>query len=720
MQTNDLEKLIKLINKQEKQIEELKKYLKSEQKRLFAELNKQKEYYESIIALMPGHVYWLDRNNVFLGCNDLQAKNAQLNSREEIVGKTNFDLPWKDQAEELNRINNLVMETGQPQVEEEMALMANGLGTYLSQKVPLRDKKNNIIGVLGISLDITKQKNLEKELRDAKEKAEAASHAKTEFIANMSHDIRTPLSGIVGMSELLEEQVENADQKQYAAWVNECGEQLLGLLNGILDVVSSDNISEKDIHEEEFNLPQCLYDLVQLERPSTTLKGLELNIVIGQSVPPYILSDRTKIHRILLNLLGNAIKFTEKGGITIGVHCITQTSEQAQLRFSVEDTGIGIPKKMQKSVFDRFFRVNPSYKGIYTGHGIGLHIAQSYVKLLGGEIKLDSEEGVGTTFYFNLTFKIGEGKHSKSTPLIKEQEEYEVKDTTTVSEKFKFNEHQSLPSEAPHVLLVEDNHIALKIAETFIFKIGCRYTSAMDGERALKLALSNQFDLIITDIGLPGISGHQLTRLIREWESASHKKPVPIIGLTAHVREEAKVECLASGMNEVFSKPITLELTQSILQQFVKLPKDINENRLKNPVAQTEGKLGLDLPDTEEELFMLDKYSLLDEDAAMQNTGNEDLLRQILHIMAEQEIPNDIAAIAKAHAEHDWTTVEKLAHKMKGGAVYLGTIKIKYACQYLERYQKAGQNALLEPLYQQLIKVLNDTKQYLHQWLENQ
>jgi len=309
------------------------------------------------------------------------------------------------------------MKSGEPKLNiEETQTLSDGNTRILStNKTPLIDEHGNVYGVLAIYSDITERKNLERSLENAKNMAEAASRAKSEFIANMSHDLRTPLAGIVGMSELLQGDVDNQKQKQYAAWVNESGEQLLGLLNGILDVVSADNIKENDIQEETFELVQCLQDLIRLEIPSAQLKGLSLKTKIAPDVPPYLHTDRTKLHRILLNLLGNAIKFTENGEITIEVDTLNTSDGRVHLQFRVNDTGIGIPDHLQDKVFDRFYRVNPSHKGVYSGHGIGLHIAQSYVKLLGGEIKLHSQDNVGTTFYFDLNLKIGNKDDIKTT-----------------------------------------------------------------------------------------------------------------------------------------------------------------------------------------------------------------------------------------------------------------------------------------------------------------
>lgn len=298
------------IQELEQEVAHLKALLAEQKNRQAHILQEVSDYYETILSLMPGHVYWLDRNNIYLGCNELQAMDAGI-ARKDIVGKRNKDLPWKEQAAELDRINEEVMSTGISQTAIETAEMMDGQRIYHSEKVPLfRDEE--VIGLLGISIDITKLKQIEQELSEAKEKAEQANLAKTEFIANMSHDIRTPLTGIIGLSKFLEESAQNGEDKQYARWVNDSGEQLLKLLNGILDIIAAENLQVEDLNEESFNLSECIEDVLRLERPALHHKNLLLELHIDPAISPIVISDRFKLSHILLNLLGNAVKFTAK------------------------------------------------------------------------------------------------------------------------------------------------------------------------------------------------------------------------------------------------------------------------------------------------------------------------------------------------------------------------------------------------------------------------
>lgn len=687
-----------LLEKKDQEIAKLKALIEKNICQHTQEIETIRAYYENILGLMPGHVYWLNRDNVYLGCNDLQAKQANLNSRKEIVGKRNQDLPWSKYAETLDAFNNEVMATGIPHSKVEHAFMANGEGVYFSQKVPLRDKHDQIIGLLGISIDITELKKAEAALMIAKKHAEDSNRAKIEFIANMSHDIRTPLSGVVGLSKLLTLSLNTPEYKQYAQWINESGEQLLSLLNSVLDVASAENMNEDDIHYEVFDLRQCINEIVALERPTTELKGLALNVYLDDDVPAYIKSDRVKLHRILLNLLGNAIKFTQHGHVTIDIDVCALEEEKVQLQFSVIDSGIGILFENQPKVFDRFFRESASYDGIYSGYGVGLNIARSYVELLKGELNLSSTPGVGTTFCFKLWVNISDDinanlpSEESLTLAVESLPELELS-STLMNSRIQY---------VPHLLLVEDNVIALRMAEVIAVQAGCRFTSALNSEKALELVEKIDFDLIISDVGLPGFSGDVLAFKIRELLCSQHKFPVPIVGLTAHADAKIKNLCFQAGMNDVFNKPINLQMMHEILSRFIPA--------FKNKTDDTICHIRQDLPNNVEDLFDLNQFPLLDIEYALQRLGTDALLQNMLRIMIEQVLPEEEIAIKKAYENNDWTLVENIAHKMKSGAVYCGTFKLQYACQYLERYRKKGYTDLLEKLYTQLLAVIQETK----------
>ncbi|KTC85740.1 PAS domain-containing hybrid sensor histidine kinase/response regulator [Legionella drozanskii] len=674
------------------------------------------ELLKIVAPILPAPIYWEDVNSVLLGGNEavFAATGAML--AEAYVGKTLFELYPADMAAHIKHHNEEVMRTGKVLAQEEAIrdIATGELKYFTAIKAPLRDDSGNIIGIVGTSIDITEQKKLLDDLKRAKENAESANHAKTEFIANMSHDIRTPLSGIIGMSRFLEEKSADPEEKQYALWVNESGEQLLKLLNGVLDVISAAHLSEEDIVADCFNIRQSVEDIVHLERPTIHEKNLEFKVDIDKRIPEFIICDRFKLNRILLNLVGNAIKFTQKGFIKLSIKQISQAEKSVNLKFSVKDTGPGIPASLQSKVFEQFYRISPSYKGDHHGHGIGLHIAEKYVTLLGGQIQLESIEGEGTTFFFTIPLMIGEKKDARKDNLSTALSQKEKRLPQGSSKPHTKKELPSIPLDSSvTLLLVEDNEIALRMIEMSAEKSGCHYVSASNGEEALELAKSKNFDLIVTDIGLPGLSGNELTRKIRKWEKSLNKSPIPIIGLTAHGLTEAENESLNAGMNQVLSKPIKLPMLQSVLLQF--LPELFS----KSPAMESEKtSLGKDLPATTEKLFVLDPYPLLDTKEGISNLGNETILKELLETMISEEIPPTLKRLEEAYTTSDWALIEKLAHHFKSSALYCGTIRLKYACQYIERYYKAGHRELLDRLYHQLIQVIRETEEHIRHWLQ--
>lgn len=664
------------------------------------EKNKQNEIHQlkTLIENMPCNVYWMDKNCTMMGCNQ-NVLNMLNITREQFHGKSYEELSalchWPEGlAYKLKNDDLSVMHTGKPIIANEDPPIPNGDGTFsnfLTSRVPLKNQNGEIVGVAGISTEVSA-------LKEAKKKAEAANHAKTEFIANMSHDIRTPLTGVIGISDILEKLEANPELKQYAHDIHDCGQQLLAMLNSILDVVSADHVNEQDNVIETFNLTQCIEEVIHLEKPTMVVKHLDLRVDIDQTIPAFLVNDKTKIHRILLNLFSNAVKFTEKGSITLKVQLLNIQNHLAKVRFSVTDTGIGIPKEQQQKVFDRFFRASPSYKRQYTGHGVGLHIAQSYAKSLDTEIKLLSQEGIGTTFYIDITSAIG------------------------VADTLHDNIQQPCSKKSASIknqtcLLVEDNPIALKILESIVADAGITYQSNIDGESALQTATTQSFDFIITDIGLPKMSGYDFVEKYRRWEKKQNKSPIPIFALTAHAaNNELSTKCLQVGINAIYAKPFSSQTLYKILSDHFQIPPP-NINQL-SPIKSQNGPLESDLPDTEEALFLLNQFAILDSKKALSFVANDtNALKNILKAMANEELPNEAKQLKMAYLSKDWDTIENLAHKIKGGAIYLGTEQLKFACQYFERYKKAGHTPLLEKLYQQMVRVMDKTRQAICEYL---
>lgn len=545
---------------------------------LLAIEKKKTHFLDMLISLIPGHIYWLNTKNEFLGCNNMQAKTAQLKSRHDIVGKTNYDMPWKKQASDLEKLNNLVMRTGKPQIREETIETAKGKKTYLSHKEPLRNDNEEIIGLLGVSIDISYIKKLESELRRAKELAESGERAKTAFIANMSHDLRTPLAGIVGEANILQNEINNEELKRHAVHLAKSGGKLLAMYNEIIEDITSGKLTEQNIEEETFDIIALAEELQDLEMPTIITKGLKFGAIIDPDIPQFLVSDRKKIERIIENLLGNAIKFTKKGRIDLKIEFLEKHNNTVKIKFNIIDTGIGVPEESKAKLFERFYKASPSYKGEYQGFGLGLDIAKNYTHVLGGTIGFESTEGVGSDFYVILTIRVANSEEitAYSNKLTNKSAKLKLSKDSLPA----FNASEGvLPEKNPNVLLnnkssiprilvIEDNLIARSILMQIIKKADLNPIPAEDGESALELAKIQPFDLILTDIGLPGISGIEFAKALRDFEKKRNIISTPIIAVTAH-SADGQNECLGAGIDAAIQKPITPESLSEILHTFL-------------------------------------------------------------------------------------------------------------------------------------------------------
>jgi PAS domain S-box-containing protein len=529
---------------------------------------------DSIIANAPQFIFWKGINSIYLGCNTNFAYIAGLNNATEIQGKSDLDLPWgKFSADIYLEEDRYILTTGKPLEQKEVPLLTaqNETIIVLVSKKPIFNHDGQVIGILGIYIDITERKKYEAMLKEAKERAESVDRAKSEFIANMSHDVRTPLAGVIGMAKILENNGDSLEDREYGQVIHTSSERLLILLNDILEVVSAEATNKDILQYETFSLQTRIKHLRDLMLPSFHTKQLQLNTFIDPKLPEYIVSDRIKIDRILLNIVSNALKFTHTGEISVHLRLLSQTKDHANLEISVSDTGIGISEDQIDKIFDRFYRIYPSFSNTYRGHGIGLYIVQKYVALLQGTISVTSELGQGTTFSVILPVKfVSETKAEANPPIEKTYTNLESIDQY-IAPAVKISNNTQHEEQSEHsclkILLIEDDIIAKRIAKNFLQTAGFEVIDVENAEQGIKSAISQPYDLIITDIGLPGMDGYQFTALTRYWEKITHRQPMPIIGLTAHGTNQEN-EAKTAGMDKLIPKPISDIKVNELLKQF--------------------------------------------------------------------------------------------------------------------------------------------------------
>ena len=367
-----------------------------------------------IITKVPGFVFWKDTGLKLMGCNDNFAKQIGFQCPEDVVGLTDYDLPWNpEQTKKFIRDDSEILKTGREKINiEENQRQLNGKDLFLlTSKVPLYDR-DKIAGVLGIYVDVTPLKKAEQALRAEKEKAEAANRLKSDFILNMQHDIRTPISGIYGMTELLINMKIPTDIKSQLTEVAQAAKELLDYCNDILDFSHVEYGSRPVVHQP-FSLKQVINSVLQMQKPAARLKKIRLSMHYGKKMPDVMMGDTYRVKRVLINLISNAVKFTSEGYVKISIRSETQnlTKREQVIRFSIADSGIGIPAEKIELIYEKFSKITPSNKGLYRGNGLGLRIVKQFIEEMGGNISVNSELNQGTVFQVFLPLTIPLSNH---------------------------------------------------------------------------------------------------------------------------------------------------------------------------------------------------------------------------------------------------------------------------------------------------------------------
>lgn len=398
---------------------------------------------------------------------------------------------------------------------------------------PIFNNKGKIIGFRGTGLDITQRKRYEDELQEAKLLAEKASKAKAEFLSTMSHEIRTPMNAIIGLTHLLIQEDPLPEQEDTLKTLRFSAENLLVLINDILDFskIEAGKIAFEEIN---FNLEELVKSIRNTFYPRAEEKGIYLSLKYSEDIPRYVIGDPVRLSQILNNLISNAVKFTEIGGVTINLNRLTQQLEHVVIQFEVEDTGIGIDVNQKQRIFESFTQASTDITRKFGGTGLGLAISKRLVELQGGNLEVESVIGEGSKFHFFLRYKIGKADMSSHSDAM-------------FSGKF-----ESL--DGTYLLLVEDNLINQMVARKFLEKWKVRYDIASDGKQALELVQVNDYNIVLMDIQMPVMDGYESTRAIRELNDHKYKI-LPIIALTASVLMDVQSKINEAGMNDYLIKP---------------------------------------------------------------------------------------------------------------------------------------------------------------------
>lgn len=416
---------------------------------------------------------------------------------------------------------------------------------------PLFDETGTLTGFMAIESNITERKQYEAALKQAKEKAEEAARAKSEFLANMSHEIRTPMNAIIGLTGLLLDTELSKQQQEFIETLRTSGNSLLLIINDILDF-SKIEAGKLEIEQQPFNLHACVQETIDLLSPKATQKELNLNYHVGDNVPRLILGDATRVRQVLVNLVGNAVKFTETGQVVVAVNAEAQSEENFEIQVSVQDTGIGIPRERMDRLFASFSQVDASTTRRFGGTGLGLVISKRLVEAMNGRIWVESEPGRGSTFSFTFLTEAVRG--------IQRPQAQPSKSTV--------NPDQLRPL---RILLAEDNAINQKVALRMLERIGYRADVAGNGLEAVAALKRQTYDVVLMDVQMPEMDGEEATRHIR-LNLPTAQQPY-IIALTANALKGDRERFLAAGMDDYLSKPVRYqELAQALTAVPTHLP----------------------------------------------------------------------------------------------------------------------------------------------------
>lgn len=541
---------------------------------------------------------------------------------------------------------------------------------WLVSTAPLHNPDGSLKGSIGIHLDITRQKKMEKDLRDAMQAAERSSQAKEAFLANMSHEIRTPINAIMGMGKLLAKSNLNKQQLFYLSSIRTASENLLVVINDVLDI-SKIEAGKVNIENIPFDMDQLVRHAINMLAPKAEEKGLSVVCEVDENISHSLIGDPYRINQVMMNMLSNAIKFTEQGRIRVGAEMAKKADGMQQVVVTIEDTGIGISEDFLAVIFNKFTQEDDSFVRKFGGTGLGMSITKQLMDLMGGTIAIESEKNLGTTVTLTFNLKVGTAKIFEKKRAVKT-------DTSNIGNK--------------KVLLVEDNELNRLLAYTILTQYGAIVTSADNGLTAIEMIQRDEFDIVLMDVQMPVMDGVRATQIIRE----KHNKSIPIIALTANALKGKREEYISAGMNDYIAKPYNEEKMIAVIANWLhRIEKDTPP-----PAAFKEEK--------EEVIVNDDDAPLYDVKKLMVKCGNNaEFVTQMLSLFVT-DVPQTMAKIRDAYEISDLKNVKYLAHRIRPALMNMSINSIREESFALETLAANEQrNSEMERIIDKMTRVIN-------------
>lgn len=638
----------------------------TERKTVEESLRINEEKYRSILANMKLGMVEVDNDGFITYANNSFCHMCGF-SIPELIGKSAGDMFLSPKQVYLEQDKIKKRQDGIADAYEVETKNKNGEKKWwLVSGAPRYNDKSELVGSIGIHLDITDQKLQEIELIAARNEAEDLAATKETFLANMSHEMRTPMNAIMSMTNQLAKTELGTEQEFYLETIQKASKSLLVIINDVLDLSKID-AGKLSLENIGFNLVDVLQNSMQVITHKGEQKGLDLNnYYFDGKIAPVLIGDPYRINQVLLNLMTNAVKFTEKGSVDLSCKVVTDKLNSQIIEVSVKDTGIGMEESFVTHLFDKFSQEYESVSRKYGGTGLGMSICKNLIKQMGGEIFVESVKNVGSTISFILELPKGVA------------EDMPEKVVTEFSEEF---------LQGRKILITDDNDLNRLVASILLLDFGATVMVAENGLMALDMIANDQFDVVLMDIQMPIMNGYETTRRLREMGNQ-----IPIIALTASAIKGEREKCIAAGMNDYITKPIDEETFLKTIDKWINKDED----------AQLE-----DTTKMEEPLYNLSSLRVISK-------GREDFVKKMVDMFCEQ-MPPMVNELKDAFEGHNLEQMGSIAHKLKSSIDHLNMTTIQRVIRDIEGF---GNERINDPSLEDAIKHVDDTVNFVIQMLK--